>query len=102
MGSVPAAERGIMHGQLFNFFGTAFPSYFVMIFVGFLFATTMGALWARRVGQNPDVIVDLGLVALISGFAGARLLHVFADGHLMDYVHSCTDPALVDWFVPKS
>jgi phosphatidylglycerol---prolipoprotein diacylglyceryl transferase len=91
-----------MHGQLFELFGTAFPSYFVLIFVGFLFATTMGALWARRVGQNPDVIVDLGLVALISGFAGARVLHIFADGYLMDYVHSCTDPTLVDWLVSKS
>jgi phosphatidylglycerol---prolipoprotein diacylglyceryl transferase len=91
-----------MHGLLFELFDTAFPSYFVLIFVGFLFATTMGALWARRVGQNPDVIVDLGLVALIAGFGGARILHVFADGHFMDYVHSCTAPALVDWFVPEA
>jgi phosphatidylglycerol---prolipoprotein diacylglyceryl transferase len=91
-----------MHGLLFEFFETAFPSYFVLIFVGFVFATTMGALWARRVGQNPDVIVDLGLVALIAGFAGARILHVFADGHLMDYIYSCTDPSRVDWFVPQS
>lgn len=90
-----------MHGLLFALFGTDFPSYFVLIFVGFLFATTMGALWARRIGQNPDVIVDLGLVALIAGFAGARVLHVFADGHLLDYVHACTDPARVDWFVTE-
>lgn len=90
-----------MHGRLFTLFDTPAPSYFVLIFVGFVFATSMGALWAKRVGQNPDVIVDLGLVALLSGFAGSRLLHVFADGQLMDYVHMCTDPARVDWFISK-
>lgn len=91
-----------MQGQLFELFGTSFPSYFILIFVGFLFATTMGAIWARQVGQNPDVIVDLGLVALIAGFAGARVLHLLADGHLMDYVHLCTDPSRVDWFITRS
>jgi phosphatidylglycerol:prolipoprotein diacylglycerol transferase len=90
-----------MHGRLFTLFDTPAPSYFVLIVVGFMFATTMGALWARRVGQNPDVIVDLGLVALLAGFAGARVLHLFADGLLMDYVHMCTDPSLVDWHITK-
>ncbi len=91
-----------MHGHLFTLLDTPFPSYFVMILVGFVFATTMGALWAKRVGQNPDVIVDLGLMALIAGFAGARILHVLADGHLMDYVHMCTDPSLVDWHITQA
>jgi phosphatidylglycerol---prolipoprotein diacylglyceryl transferase len=91
-----------VHGRLFTLFDTPAPSYFVLIFVGFVFATSMGALWAKRVGQNPDVIVDLGLVALLAGFAGSRLLHVFADGQLMDYVHMCTNPALVDWFITQA
>jgi phosphatidylglycerol:prolipoprotein diacylglycerol transferase len=91
-----------MHGRLFSLLDTPFPSYFVLILVGFVFATTMGALWARRVGQNPDVIVDLGLLALLSGFAGARVLHVFADGQLMDYIHLCTDPGLVDWHITQA
>ena len=34
---------------------------------------------------------------LLSGVVGSRILHVLADGHLMDYVHLCTDPSLVDW-----
>jgi phosphatidylglycerol---prolipoprotein diacylglyceryl transferase len=91
-----------MHGQLFSLLGTDFPSYFVLIFLGFVFATTMGALWAKRVGQNPDVIVDLGLIALLSGFAGARLLHLFADGLFWDYVHACTAPELVNWPYTRS
>jgi len=91
-----------MHGGLFELFGTSFPSYFVLILIGFVFATAMGALWARRVGQNPDVIVDLGLLALICGFAGARVLHIFADGYFMDYVHLCTDPSQVDWHITRA
>lgn len=86
-----------MRPELFRFFDTSFPSYFVLLFSGFLFATAIGAMWARRIGQNPDVIVDLGLAMLLAGVMGARILHVFADGKFMDYVHLCTDPAKVDW-----
>ena len=74
----------------------------LLIAVGFLFATAMGALWVRRVGQNPDVIVDLGLSSVVAGLVGARLLHVLADGYFWDYVHLCTDPARVAWPVLKA
>jgi phosphatidylglycerol:prolipoprotein diacylglycerol transferase len=96
-----------MHGRLFQF-DLGFwdlvmpgPSYFVLLLSGFLIATIMGAIWARRVGQNPDVIVDLGLAMVLAGIAGSRLLHVLADGHFMEYVHRCTNPALVDWHVTR-
>jgi phosphatidylglycerol:prolipoprotein diacylglycerol transferase len=78
------------------------PSYFVLLLVGFLFATVLGCLWAKRVGQDPDVIVDLGLAMLLAGVAGGRLLHVFADGYFWDYVHLCTDPSKVNWHVTRS
>jgi phosphatidylglycerol:prolipoprotein diacylglycerol transferase len=99
-----------MHGQLFQFdlgfirdgWVMPGPSYFVLMLTGFLFATVMGALWARRIGQNPDVIVDLGLAMVLAGIAGGRLLHVFADEHFMEYVHRCTNPALVDWRISRS
>ncbi len=91
-----------MHPDLFRFFGVAFPSYFVLLLSGFLFATAAGALWARRVGESPDVIVDLGLAMLLAGVVGARLLHVAADGYFWDYVHLCTDPSKVIWPVERS
>jgi phosphatidylglycerol:prolipoprotein diacylglycerol transferase len=78
------------------------PAYFLLLVTGFLFATAAGAAWARRIGQDPDVIVDLGLAALLAGVVGGRLLHVFVDGYFMDYVHLCTDPSLVDWRVEKA
>jgi phosphatidylglycerol:prolipoprotein diacylglycerol transferase len=98
-----------MHGRLFQF-DLGFlkddlvmpgPSYFVLLLAGFMIATIMGAIWARRVGQNPDVIVDLGLAMVLAGIAGSRLLHVLADGHFMEYVHRCTDPSLVSWHVSR-
>jgi phosphatidylglycerol:prolipoprotein diacylglycerol transferase len=98
-----------MHGRLFQFdlgffqegLVMPFPAYFVLLLTGFLLATVMGAIWARRVGQDPDVIVDLGLAMVLAGIAGGRLLHVFADGQFMDYVHLCTDPSKVEWHLTR-
>ena len=73
-----------MHPDLFQLFGISFPSYFVLLLSGFLFATAAGALWARRIGESADVVVDLGLAMLLAGVVGARLLHVVADGYFMD------------------
>ena len=53
-----------MQARLFTFFDIPFPSYFTLLITGFIFATVMGAIWAKRVGQDPDVIVDLGLAML--------------------------------------
>jgi len=86
-----------MRPELFRLFDVGFPSYFVLLLSGFVFATALGVLWARRIGTNADVIVDLSLAMLLSGVVGSRLLHVVADGHFSDYVHLCTDPSLVDW-----
>src|SRR5580700_7617008 len=91
-----------MRPDLFHALGVVFPSYFVLLVTGFLFATAAGALWARRIGENPDVVVDLGVAMLISGVAGARVLHVLADGYFWDYVHLCTDPGRVDWHLTKA
>lgn len=90
-----------MHGRLFTLLDTPVPSYFALLLVGFVFAVAMGALWAKRVGQNPDVIVDLGLFMVIVGVIGARVLHVLADGHLQDYINLCLDPGRVEWPISK-
>src|SRR5262245_14247775 len=87
---------------LFRVFDLPAPSYFLLLLTGFLFATAIGALWARRIGQDPDVVVDLGLATLLAGVIGGRILHVIADGYFMDYVHLCTDPAAVDWKIERA
>lgn len=91
-----------MQGRLFTLLDVGFPSYFVLLVTGFVVATAMGALWAKRLGHDPDVIVDLGLGMLLAGVAGSRVLHVLADGYLWDYVHLCTDPALVGWKITEA
>ena len=91
-----------MHPTLFSLLDYHVSSYMLLIGVGFVMATAMGALWVRRVGQNPDVIVDLGLASVVAGLVGARLLHVLADGYFWDYVHLCTDPSQVVWPVPHA
>ncbi|MBN1606406.1 MAG: prolipoprotein diacylglyceryl transferase [Polyangiaceae bacterium] len=88
-----------MHPQLFDWLGIPFPSYFTLVAIGFLVATAVGALWAKRVGHDPDVVVDLGIAMVLAGVVGARLLHVIADGYFWDYVHLCTDPSKVAWHI---
>ena len=91
-----------MHPDLFRLFDVAFPAYFVLLLSGFLFATAVGCIWARRIGESADAIVDLGLAMLLAGVAGGRILHVLADGYFWDYVHLCTDPAKVNWPLEQS
>jgi phosphatidylglycerol---prolipoprotein diacylglyceryl transferase len=91
-----------MKGTLFQLFDVGASAYFVFLLVGFLFATAAGTAWARRIGQDPDVIVDLGLASLLLGIIGGKLLHVLADGYLQDYVNLCVDPTLVDYKLDRA
>jgi len=88
--------------RLAEVFGQPIPAYFTMLVIGFSLATWLGARWAKRSRLDHDAIIDLGLFALIAGVAGARILHVVADGYFWDYVHLCTDPSLVDWHVTRT
>ena len=94
--------------QVFQTFGATSespigaPSYFILLITGFTFAAGVAVMWARRIGQNPDVIVDLTLAALLMGVVGGRIFHVLFDGYFMDYVHLCTDPSLVDWQISRA
>jgi len=90
-----------MKSELFRIFDFSMPGYSVLLLTGFLFATAAGAAWARRIGQDPDVIVDLGLATLLLGVIGGKLLHVIADGYFWDYVNLCVDPSKVDWKVDR-
>jgi phosphatidylglycerol:prolipoprotein diacylglycerol transferase len=78
-----------------------FPAYMTFILLGFAVAIWLAGREADRVGLPRQRIVDLGILMLVLGVAGARLLSVLSDGMLMDFVHICTDPtkvAAVDGF----
>lgn len=67
-------------------------AYGFMIMIGFLVGIYLARVRARRVGISPDAIIDMGLVMLVCGIFGARLLHViqYYDPH---YVSSDGSPA---------
>lgn len=73
-----------------------FPSYFTMLAVGFACAILLTWRESKKLDINPDRIIDLNLYMIIFGVIGARVLHVIADGHFMDYVNMCIAPETVD------
>lgn len=91
-----------MRPELFKYLSIGFPSYFVLLLTGFIFAGVAAAVTTRREGLNPDVMIDLNLAMLLGGVAGGRILHVLADGYFWDYVHLCTNPAIVDWKITQA
>ena len=72
-----------------------FPSYFTLLAVGFGFAILLTWRESKRLDINPDRIIDLNLYMIIFGVIGARVLHVIADGHFMDYVNMCVAPETI-------
>ena len=66
-------------------------TYFLVISL----ASTIGAIWFLRRTEGKDlskvVAIDLTLICLLSGFAGARLLHVFYE----DPTYYRADPRLI-------
>ena len=70
-----------------------FPAYFTLLTIGYMAATLLAWRESWKLpGVDPNKFLDLAIVLLISGLLGARLLHVIADGHFMDYVNLCIDP----------
>jgi phosphatidylglycerol---prolipoprotein diacylglyceryl transferase len=67
-----------MRPELFHIPGIDFAinSYGVVLIVGFLLALQLGKFLARRVGHDPEIYVNAGIVALVAGVVGARLSHV--------------------------
>ena len=73
-----------------------FPSYMTMLMIGFIVAISLARRQGERMGMNGNHLVDLGLLMLILGIVGARLLSVLADGKFHDFVNLCTDPTKVE------
>lgn len=67
-----------MHPELFKIPGINFPvpSYGLMVLIAFLSATWWAARRARRVKADPDIILNLALIALVFSTIGARAFYV--------------------------
>jgi phosphatidylglycerol:prolipoprotein diacylglycerol transferase len=67
------------------------PSYFVLLSLSFILGTWMTWREAPRMGLDRERVLDLDIYIVIAAIAGARLLHVIADGHFHDYLNLCLD-----------
>jgi len=50
--------------------------YGAMLVVGFILGIYLARWRARRAGENPDVIINCGILALVAGVLGARVAYV--------------------------
>ena len=60
-----------------------FPAYMTMLMVGFLVAVWLARREEDRGGRDGTRLVDMGILMLVAGVLGARLLSVLADGKLV-------------------
>ena len=81
------------HAPLFG--EVVFPAYFTLLTLGFGLAMVLTVREGKRLGMDHERVLDTNLWMVVMGIIGARLLHLIADGHFMDYVHLCTNSHLV-------
>lgn len=64
-----------------DIFGFTFPlriyGYGLMMVLGFLVAIALAWWRARRAGENPETITQIGILSLIGGVLGARFAYIF-------------------------
>ena len=67
-----------MYQQLFKipFLNVPIYGYGLMLVIGFLGAIQLGKALAKRCGLDPELFVNAGLLALVTGVGGARISHV--------------------------
>ena len=68
-----------MYNDLFTVFGLTVHGYGLMIGLGFLLAVFFTSWRAPRLGLSSDMATDLALIAIVSGFLGAKLLYVIVE-----------------------
>lgn len=90
-----------MEPKFFHFGDFHLPPYFTLLTTGFILVIFLARRWAGRNFLHQGRMVDFGILMVIFGVIGAKILHVLADGHLMDYVNVCFDPSKVDWHVDE-
>ncbi|MEA2707655.1 MAG: phosphatidylglycerol---prolipoprotein diacylglyceryl transferase [Phycisphaerales bacterium] len=82
-----------MRPELFHIPGIDFAinTYGVVLIIGFLLALECAKFLARRMGHDPEIYVNAGIVALVAGVIGARLSHVIENWP------QYSDPARTFW-----
>ncbi len=68
-----------MYNDLFTVFGLTVHGYGLMIGLGFILAVLLTSWRAKRLGLSPDIATDLALIAVVTGFLGAKLLYLLVE-----------------------
>ncbi len=68
-----------MYPQLFKIGPININSYGLMIAIGFVFAVVMARYRAKRRDLNADSIFSLGILCIVGGFVGAKLLYIVVE-----------------------
>ena len=87
---VPESRSGIYNRgvfpRLFHIGSFGLPTYGLMAALGLIFGLLLIVKLGREQGIDPDKLWNLGIVAIISGVAGAKILMVLVDlGYYRDY-----------------
>jgi len=65
-----------MHNDLITIGKFTLHGYSVMIALGFIVAMGLCILKAKKEKKNEDVIIDIGMICIIAGFLGAKILYI--------------------------
>ncbi len=72
------------------------PGYGFMLMIGLFISIWWAARRAERSGGNPDVVLNLGFIAIIGGVLGSRIMYVV---HYWDSFKTAGGPLQVAWAV---
>ena len=65
-----------MRPVLFKIGKLSIPGYGFMIAIGFVAAIIVGEYRAKKKGLDSEAIIDLAIIAILTGFLGAKILYI--------------------------
>lgn len=68
-----------MHNDILTIGNFTIHGYGLMIGIGFILAVLVGQYRAKKLDLNPDDIFNIGVIVIIFGFMGGKLLHVITN-----------------------
>lgn len=68
-----------MKMNLFSIGPIVVHSYGLMIALGFGLCVILGMYRAKKLGLNPEAILDIALIGIVAGFLGAKLLYIIVE-----------------------
>ena len=71
-----------MHPVIFKFGKLVIYSYSLMVVVAFCFMILYAWLEARRLKEDPEKVIDVGILMFFASFIGARILHCLVNWHI--------------------